>query len=60
MIVSDNDAPGKAGAAKLAAGLRVPNKTIIPPEKDLRAWVRAGATQDLVNCVTNQQIWRFP
>ena len=60
VIVSDNDGPGKAGAAKLAAGLRVPNKTIVPLAKDFREWVRAGASQPLVNCVINQQLWKIP
>jgi len=60
VIVADNDGPGKTGAAKLAAGLRIPNKTIIPPAKDFRDWVRAGASKALVDCIINQQIWRIP
>jgi hypothetical protein len=59
VIVADNDESGKAGAAKLVAGLRVPNKTILPPGKDLREWVGKGASQALLNCVINQQIWRI-
>lgn len=59
VIVADNDGPGKVGAAKLAAGLRVPNKTIVPPGKDIREWVGHGATQALINCIINQQLWRI-
>lgn len=60
VIVADNDGPGLEGARKLASSIRCPHKTIIPPAKDFRDWVRAGATKALVDCVINQQIWRFP
>jgi hypothetical protein len=60
VIVSDNDGPGKAGALKLASSLRVPWKIIVPPCKDLRAWVISGASRQLVETVINQQIWRIP
>ena len=60
VIVADNDGPGRDGARKLAATIRFPNKTIIPPAKDFRDWVRAGASKALVECVMNQQLWRMP
>ncbi|MDD5678414.1 MAG: hypothetical protein PHW60_10555 [Kiritimatiellae bacterium] len=58
VIVADNDGPGLAGANKLAGQLKVPWKIIVPPTKDLRAWVRMGATKALVECVINQMLWR--
>lgn len=60
VIVADNDGPGRDGAKKLADFMKIPNKTIVPPAKDLREWVRSGATFDLVNCVINQKLWRMP
>jgi hypothetical protein len=48
VVVADNDAPGIAGASRLAIALRpyVPDvRVAIPPLKDLREWVRGGATQ---------------
>lgn len=67
VVVADNDPikanglrPGIEGARKLAAGLRVPNKTILPPGKDLREWVKQGATHELVDFFINQQLWRIP
>jgi hypothetical protein len=47
-VIADNDAPGIAGARRLAIALRpyVPDvRVAIPPLKDLREWVRGGATQ---------------
>jgi hypothetical protein len=47
VILADNDAPGKAGAARLAADCLVGAKTatvLAPPAKDVRDWVRRGAT----------------
>lgn len=60
VVVADNDGPGKAGAERLSKTLRVPNKTIVPPGKDIREWVRNGATQELVNFFINQKLWRMP
>ncbi len=60
VIVSDNDGPGRQGAQKLADSLKLPWKIIVPPAKDMRAWVQAGATKDLVECVINQKLWRVP
>ena len=59
IIVADNDDPGKAGAQRLALTLQVPHKIIVPPCKDMREWVGKGATQALVLCVANQQLWRI-
>lgn len=60
VIVADNDVPGRTGAQGLANFLKIPWKIIIPPTKDLREWVKSGATFNLVNCVINQKLWRIP
>ena len=49
VVVTDNDRPGRRGAGRLAAQLRVvcPSVRILEPgrgAKDARAWVDAGAT----------------
>lgn len=58
IIVADHDKPGMDGAHKLADQLKVPWKIIVPQDKDLRAWVRKGATKALVECIANQKLWR--
>ncbi len=58
VIVADHDKPGLAGANKLAGQLKVPWKIIVPPAKDLRMWVQKGASKALVDCVSNQKLWR--
>jgi hypothetical protein len=47
LIVADGDAPGQRGAAVLArvlAGYVPTIRLVTPPAKDLRDWLRAGAT----------------
>ena len=60
VIVADHDGPGLAGAKRLAGQLRMPWKIIMPPEKDMRAWLVAGVTRDLFECVVSQQVWTMP
>lgn len=46
-VVADGDAPGQAGAATLARSLAAycrDVRVITPPAKDLREWLRSGAT----------------
>ena len=50
-ILADNDAPGLRGARKLAAVIRHPCRVAIPPCKDIREWVRLGATRADVEVV---------
>lgn len=70
VVVADNDAPkqrpdgswwqpGFDGARKLTATAGLPYKIISTPTKDVRAWVRAGATRDDFNFLTASQNWRF-
>jgi 5S rRNA maturation endonuclease (ribonuclease M5) len=60
VLVPDKDRPGKDGAARLARELPVPYATIIPPAKDLRAWVAQGAKRDAFNALLRHAIWRAP
>jgi phage/plasmid primase-like uncharacterized protein len=49
VVVADGDPPGQRGARDLAAELRGyvrVVRVITPPAKDLREWLRAGATAD--------------
>lgn len=70
VVVADNDEPkprpgggwwqpGFDGARKLTATAGLPYKIISTPTKDVRAWVRAGATRDDFNFLTTSQNWRF-
>lgn len=48
VIVADGDRVGEAGAQRLAASLRllVPRvRVVVPPAKDVRAWLGQGATR---------------
>lgn len=69
VIIADNDEakakpdgtlwyPGQDGARKLAAEIKMWVKLVIPPAKDLRQWLRSGATRAAIDCIVHQQIWR--
>lgn len=45
VIVSDNDGPGVEGAGALMEKIEIPKTRLIPPGKDLRAFVRDGGTK---------------
>lgn len=61
-ICADNDGPGLAGAQHLADTLRnhrIKVRMVIPGgHKDLRDWLKAGATHDVVNAAWSQAAWR--
>jgi len=50
--------PGRDGALKMLKECGMPFKALIPPAKDVRAWLRDGATVDAVRCLERQMIWR--
>jgi len=52
IIVCDNDAPGIRGAEKLAQALQCRTVCVVPPTKDLRAFVSAGGTAQLLESLT--------
>lgn len=68
VIVADNDGekldayghrmePGLNGALKLASRLCVPSRIIIPPCKDIRLWVRSGATLEAFDALVGSASW---
>lgn len=52
--------PGQEGAQKLVQALGRPHKLLLPPHKDLRQWVRAGATRDTVMQAFRRLDWVQP
>lgn len=70
VVMADNDQPkprpgggwwqpGFDGAKKLVAAVGMPFKLLAPPAKDIRAWVRAGATRADFDFLAESQAWRF-
>ena len=68
-IVADNDAPkrrpdgavwrpGVEGAETLARSLKRMYRVVVPPAKDLRAWVCDGATAERFEDLARQVRWR--
>ncbi len=71
VVMADNDAPkhrpgggwwqpGFDGARKLVAAVGLPYKLLAPPAKDVRAWVRNGATKKDFEFLAQSQVWRYP
>ncbi len=69
IVMADQDAPhrrpdgsvwypGWDGAERLVAVLELPFKVVMPPAKDLRAWVIEGATVAAVAAVVTNATWR--
>lgn len=58
IIVSDDDTPGRRGALKLAESLSCRRKILAVPAKDLRDFVRAGATGAVIRDMLKQQEWQ--
>lgn len=50
--------PGVDGAERLAEQLGIPNCTLLLPSKDMRDFLKQGGTQETLNYLTNQCIWR--
>lgn len=50
--------PGQEGARRLLDELKAAAKLVVPPAKDLRAWLREGATRQVLACIEAQQVWR--
>lgn len=57
VMVADNDKPGIDGAKKIAADLHVPHVIFIPPAKDLREFVQAGGTRQLITSSIRNLVW---
>ena len=57
IIIADNDTPGRTGATRMADALDLPHKILALPAKDLRDFVRAGATAALLREMLRWQSW---
>ena len=64
VIIADNDEvkangtmPGIAGAKKLKHDLGIPSRMFIPPTKDIRDFLKAGGTAQVIECTLNSQPW---
>jgi hypothetical protein len=71
LIISDNDRdhkrpdgktfnPGLDGALALQAQLPVPSCLVMLPCKDIRDFVKAGATSTDLSCIANSMDWKYP
>jgi hypothetical protein len=62
VIVADNDSheAGERGAMKLAGFIPCVSMVIIPPTKDLREFVRSGASKALFDAIINSFTWTQP
>lgn len=69
IIVADNDEakqrpdgsfwyPGREGAERLMKEIKMAAKLILPPFKDIRAWLREGASLATIRAIEQQQLWR--
>jgi hypothetical protein len=69
-VVADHDAPhrrpdgavwypGRAGAAAMARALRRAWRMVMPPAKDLRAWLHEGATREQFDALAASATWRL-
>jgi len=60
IIISDNDTPGLNGAAMLGRQLGIPYCTLVLPTKDLRKFVLAGGTAQMLDNLLNDIVWENP
>jgi 5S rRNA maturation endonuclease (ribonuclease M5) len=57
-ILADNDGPGIRGARKMCRHVNVRSRVVVLPAKDLREWVRHGATRQAVEACLTAHGWR--
>jgi len=57
-VLADNDGPGIRGAKSLCGQVRVRARVIVLPAKDLREWLRHGATRRAVEACLAAHGWR--
>ena len=71
VVIGDNDEakrrldgtfwyPGREGALALIRDMAMPYKLVLPPAKDVRKWLNAGATAKMFKTLEGQQEWRMP
>jgi hypothetical protein len=57
-VVADNDGPGIAGARAFCGQVGVRTRVVVLPAKDLREWVRNGATRQAVEACLATHQWK--
>jgi hypothetical protein len=58
VMVCDNDGPGLEGANELIKSINRPVVKLIPPTKDIRAFVQKGATKALIESMIKDTLWK--
>lgn len=56
-VLADNDGPGIAGARAFCGQLRILSRLVVLPTKDLREWLRNGATRAAVEACLAAHAW---
>ena len=57
-VLADNDSPGISGARAFCGQAGLPARLVVLPAKDLREWVRNGATRQAVEACLAAHGWR--
>ena len=57
-VLADNDGPGKSGARAFCGQIGLPARLVVTPAKDLREWVRNGATRQAVEACLAAANWK--
>ena len=57
-VLADNDGPGVAGARDFCGRVGLPTRLAVLPAKDLRQWLRDGATRQAVEACLAAHNWR--
>ena len=57
-VLADNDSPGISGARALCGQLGIAARLVVLPAKDLREWVKNGATRQAVEACLAAHAWR--
>ena len=57
-VLADNDGPGLAGARAFCGQVGLPTRLVVTPAKDLREWVKNGATRQAVEACLAAHGWR--
>ena len=58
-VLADNDGPGIAGARAFCGQVGVSARLVVLPAKDLREWVRNGATRQAVEACLAAHHWKL-
>ena len=56
-VIADNDGPGLAGARAFCAQIGLPARLVVTMSKDLREWVKHGATRQAVEACLDAHGW---